>query len=79
MVVDRVNLPRIVPAGLFTVVLEKDARFTVHTVSTSQKTAQDALAMVTHGEGECDRAFILTRKKGQRGFDVVASSRVGWV
>ena len=77
MIVDRINLTRIVPAGLFTVVIEKDARFTVHTVSKSQATAQDAMA--TLGEGECDRAYVMTRKKGQQRIDVVASSRVGWV
>lgn len=76
MVVDRVNLRLLVPAGLFTVILERDARFTVHTITLSQKIAEDVMARVG---GESLRAFVLTRKKGSQRCDVVASSRVGWV
>ena len=70
MIVDRVNLPVIVAPGLYTVILEKDARFYVHTVTSSQETATATLQTLS----ECDRAFVLTRRKGQRGYDIVAGS-----
>ena len=76
VIVDRVNLPRLIAAGLFTVVLERDDRFTVHTVTSSQKIAEDVMARVG---GESLRAFVMTRKKGSQRCDVVASSRTGCV